>query len=123
MEKFIITTIIFFSVSIVSLAQVSELKILPGDGAEGDEFGCSVAISEDYTVVGASHDDDPQFNSGAAYIFKKYGANWIEEQKLIPSDGGEHYWIGFSASISGDYTIVSAPTPGYAYIFRREGAN
>ncbi|MCH7820177.1 MAG: FG-GAP repeat protein, partial [Candidatus Marinimicrobia bacterium] len=35
-----------------------EAKLLPSDGAAGDEFGYSVSISGDYAVVGALGDDD-----------------------------------------------------------------
>jgi len=49
----------------------TELKILPSDGAEGDQFGI-VSISGDYAVVGAYLDDDNGADSGSAYIYKKY---------------------------------------------------
>lgn len=40
-------------------------KILASDGAAGDRFGASVAISGDYAIVGAYGDD---VNTGSAYV-------------------------------------------------------
>lgn len=49
----------------------SELgRIWASDGAAGDEFGISVAISGTYSIVGAHRDDDLGSNSGSAYIFE-----------------------------------------------------
>jgi len=47
----------------------AEVKITASDGAEGDFFGRSVAISGDYAVVGACYGDDAGTNSGSAYIY------------------------------------------------------
>jgi len=46
-----------------------ETKLLPSDGASGDNFGVSVATSGDTVVVGARYDDDNGSYSGSAYIF------------------------------------------------------
>ncbi len=43
-----------------------EAKLLPSDGAAGDNFGFSVSISGDYAVVGAQTDDDNGDDSGSA---------------------------------------------------------
>jgi len=94
-----------------TLAQINEFKLLPSDGAEGDIFGNSVSISGDYAIVGAHHSDEVNGNnSGSAYIFKRDGSNWIEEQKLLASDGAEGDRFGISVSISGDYAIIGAPS-------------
>ena len=47
----------------------AEVKLIASDGAAGDEFGASVAISCDYAVVGAYGDDDAGSYSGSAYIY------------------------------------------------------
>ena len=107
---------------------IEEAKLLPSDVAAGDQFGLSVSISGDYAVVGAQYDDDNGLNSGSAYIFKRAGTSWIEEAKLLPSDGTEYDNFGFSVSISGDYTVVGAfkdddngSSSGSAYLFKRSG--
>ncbi|MDH3268326.1 MAG: FG-GAP repeat protein, partial [Ignavibacteria bacterium] len=127
MKKLMQITISFLSFSVISLAQVSELKILPGDGTLHDEFGYSVSISGDYAIVGALFGDN---YFGSAYIFRRDGASWIEEQELTASDGAAGDKFGCSVSISGNYTVVGAQwdddygeNSGSAYIFRRDGTN
>ena len=46
-----------------------EAKLIPSDGAAGDEFGWSVSVSGDYAVVGAFGDDDNGENSGSAFVY------------------------------------------------------
>jgi len=97
-----------------------QAKLLASDGAQADNFGCSVSISGEYIIVGASHDDDKGPRSGSAYIFKKNGATWAEQAKLVASDGGRSDWFGWSVSISEDCAIVGAVFEDSAYIFRRD---
>jgi hypothetical protein len=55
-------------------------------------------------------------------------ADWLEQDKLIASDGDLNDWFGKSVSIDGDYAIVGAYwdddngiDSGSAYIFKRSG--
>jgi hypothetical protein len=105
-----------------------QAKLTASDGAAGDYFGQSVSISGDYAIVGAYHDDDKGSNSGSAYIFKRDGTTWIQQQKLTALDGAAEDYFGWSVSISGDYAIVGASCDddrgnysGSAYIFKRDG--
>jgi hypothetical protein len=50
-------------------AAAQEAKILAFDGAAGDQFGHSVAVSGDAFVIGAYLDDDHVENSWSAYVF------------------------------------------------------
>jgi predicted amidohydrolase len=108
---------------------VEQSKLLPSDGKEDQTFGYSVAIDGDYAIVGASHDDDNGFDSGSAYIFKRDGAAWVEQSKLLPSDGEEDQTFGYSVAIDGDYALIGAVGDddigwysGSAYIFKCDGA-
>jgi hypothetical protein len=47
-------------------------KLRPSDGAAGDFFGQSVAVSGDTGVIGAWQDDDNGTYSGSAYVFQGY---------------------------------------------------
>ncbi len=47
----------------------SSLPLFPTDGADGDAFGQTVAVSQTHTAVGAPGHDDPDQNSGASYLF------------------------------------------------------
>ena len=100
-----------------------QAKLLASDGRTDDRFGGSVSISDNYCIVGAYRDDDNGLNSGSAYIFKRDGDSWIEQAKLLASEGQNwSTWgtFGSSVSINGDYCIVGSPyydETGSAYIF------
>jgi len=118
----------------------AEKKILRASNAGGnDYFGSSVAISGNYAIVGASYEDnisvDPNFDSGAAYIYERDGSgNWIEKPILRASNLGTGDQFGTSVAISGNYAIVGAffedgtsisnttNDCGAAYIFERNGS-
>ena len=100
--------------------------LLAGDGQPGDEFGYSISISGDRALIGALADDDNAFNAGAAYVFSLEGDEWIEEAKLIASDGETTDEFGFSVSIFGDVAVIGADdddnengtNAGSVYVFR-----
>ena len=107
-----------------------EAKLLPIGGAAEDFFGTSVSISGDYIVVGAELNDDNGSNSGSAYVFKRSGTSWAQQDKLLPSDGAMDDNFGQSVSISGDYAVVGASSnndngsnSGSAYLFKRTGTS
>ena len=100
-------------------------KIVASDRSIYDEFGCSVAISGNYAVVGAHLE-----GSGSAYVFELNASGfWDEVKKLEASDEGIGDNFGYSVSISGDFIVIGAPddsygnpkhfTSGSAYIFER----
>ena len=126
MKKISATVILFIIGSAIALAPIIEFKLIPGDGSEGDWFGYSVSISGDYAIVGADGGENNGISTGAAYIFKRDSdTSWVEEQKLLASDGVEFDGFGISSSMSGDYVIISAPWKdnfmGASYIFKRDG--
>ena len=94
-----------------------------------DWFGCSVAISGDYVVVGADGDDDGGSQAGAAYIYARNQGgtdNWGQVAKLTASDAAAGDYFGNSVAISGDYVVVGAryemgagSNYGAAYVFDR----
>lgn len=107
-----------------------QLKLIASDGAAEDFFGISVSISGSYAIVGAYLDDARGTNSGSAYIFRRNGTSWVEQQKLLASDGATGDLFGGSVSItsaiagagSGDLAIVGAYRDdnytGSAYVFQ-----
>ncbi|MCZ6651762.1 MAG: hypothetical protein O7D91_01900 [Planctomycetota bacterium] len=85
------------------------VKILPDDGAAGDRFGISVAISGTTAIVGASFDDDNGDLSGSAYIFGiSDPVNPTQIARLLPDDGAEVDAFGGSVAISGTTVIGGA---------------
>ena len=101
-------------------------KLLPDDGALGDIFGVSVAISGATAIVGAPLDNDNGNNSGSAYLFDTTTGRQIA--KLLPNDGAAGDAFGISVAISGppgkEVAIVGAQQDndngnfsGSAYLF------
>ena len=109
---------------------VEKVKLLASDGADGDNFGMSVSISSDgnTAIVGAHGDDSYR---GSAYIYTRTDNGWVEEAKLLASDGVGFDNFGRSVSISsdGNTAIVGArldynendDNAGSAYIYTRSG--
>ena len=111
-----------------------QTKLLASDGQASDYFGYSVAISGDgnTAIIGAYGDDDKATNAGAAYIFTRSNTDWIQQTKLLASNGQGGDYFGYSVAISrdGDTAIIGAYgdddkaiDAGSAYIFVRSGTN
>lgn len=90
---------------------IESQKLVASDRFTNDQFGVSVAISNNYVVVGA-HGDDEDANglttidySGSAYIFEKNGT-WSQIQKITSSDRGQHEFFGRSVDIDGNFIIA-----------------
>ena len=108
---------------------IQEAKLISNDVAKDDLFGYSIGVSGDYLVATAPWDDDNGEMSGAAYIFKHEGVNWIQQAKLIAGDATADDRFGIAADIDGDYVVVGAffddddgSRSGSAYIFKRDGS-
>jgi len=84
---------------------IEQQKLTASDGEIGDNFGCSVSIFENLTIVGAKNDEG---GIGSAYLFNRSGTKWIEERKLIASDGETGDYFGSSVSINKKLAIVGA---------------
>jgi len=107
-----------------------EAKLVASDAARFDQFGFSVAISDDRVTVGAHLDDDAGSRSGAAYVFRFDGAKWVQEAKLTASDAAALDEFGHAVSISSDTVVIGAhgdddggPQSGGAYVYRFDGLN
>jgi hypothetical protein len=81
-------------------------KLVPNDGAAGDEFGFSTSISGGIVAVGARYDDDNGANSGSVYLFS--AATGIQLAKLVPFDGAAGDEFGFAVALDGGILAVGA---------------
>ncbi len=101
---------------------IEQGKLQSSDGEPGDYFGNSVAIDGNYAIVGVYNDEG---GVGSAYAFIRIGNSWIEDQKLVPSDGEPGDYYGDSVALSGDYAIVGSrgdgSSTGSAYVYKRSG--
>jgi hypothetical protein len=103
--------------------------IQPADSADSDEFGFSVSLSGDTLVVGAPGAAiGIEQNAGAAYVFRRAGALWIQEAKLLEPQAITGHRFGGSVAIAGDTVVVGAASSGPsstlrggAYVFARTG--
>ena len=105
-----------------------QAKLTASDGAAGDRFGVSIAISGDTAVVGAYQDDDKGTDSGSAYVFVRSGSTWPQQAKLTAIDGAAVDEFGGYVTISGDTAVVGAredddagQASGSVYVFVRSG--
>lgn len=91
-------------------------------------FG-GVAIDGD-TLVGtmANYDGPAGGNQGAAFVFERNGASWVEQAIITADDAAPETYLGASAvDIEGDMLVVGqwpgdgplAPDQGAAYLFTR----
>ena len=104
---------------------VQRAKLTASDGALGDQFGVSVALSGDRAIVGASQDPDYSgMGRGSAYVFEWNGSSWVQSAKLTASDGASGDQFGVSVALSEARAIVGAfrdddlgTNSGSAYMF------
>ena len=109
---------------------MEEAKLIASDGAEQDWFGISVSAHNGVIVIGANQDSPMGARSGSAYIYRLQGNTWVQESKLIASDGYSFDSFGRSVSIDGDMAVVGAhleddngTDSGSAYVFRFDGSS
>ncbi|MDI3291843.1 hypothetical protein QHF83_51515 [Polyangium sp. 15x6] len=117
-----------YPVEIDPLIVVQQGKLLANDGAAGDWFGISVAVSGDTALVGARADDDLGSGSGSAYVFTRTAGAWSLQAKLLASDGMALDYFGSSVALDGDTALVGtaygdnrSSYSGAAYVFVRSG--
>jgi hypothetical protein len=107
-----------------------EAKLTANDAEAGDQFGGSIALFGETILVGARRDDDNGDESGAAYLFTRYGSDWIQQAKLTAADGEAGAEFGRSVALSDDTAIIGAARDdekgedsGSVYVFTRSGTN
>ncbi len=104
--------------------------LIPSERTEGDRFGDSVDMHNNYIVIGAGNHGLEHYhhsgnNTGAAFIFKNDGSsNFSEIAKLTASDGAAKDGLGRSVAVCSDYAIAGASRndengedSGAAYIY------
>jgi hypothetical protein len=109
-----------------------QAKLLAADKATDDEFGRSVALSEDGStaIIGAYLEDDSSTtDNGAAYVFTRAMGSWSQQAKLLAGDKASSDRFGNSVTLSGDGNTAliggereddSGTTDnGAAYVFTR----
>lgn len=126
---------------------------------DNDSFGFDIDIYQDTIVVGVPAEDSSSSgitngpsasisnsysSSGATYVYKRTGVNWIQEAYIKPSNNGSNDQFGTSVAIYENTIVVGSPEEdslvsgvtngssastnnsysgsGAAYIFERNGS-
>ncbi len=107
---------------------IQHAKLTAPQTDDVDQFGFSVALDGDTSVVGARL---AETDGGRAYVFVRQGTSWAEQAALEPPGGAAVDRIGVAVSVSADTAVVGAPgddiTPagtdaGSAWVFVRAGS-
>ena len=83
-----------------------EQKLTVADRIQAGQFGRSVAVDGDTAVVGAPFVNNDR---GAAYVFARFGDNWVHTATLTTADGEADDRFGASVAIQGDTIVAGAP--------------
>jgi hypothetical protein len=83
---------------------VEQAKLDALDKGNFDNFGNSVAISDDgnTVLIGSYQKTGTYSNQGAAYAFVRYGTDWYYMSQLAASDPNPQDQFGYSVALSGD---------------------
>ncbi|MDQ4120241.1 MAG: FG-GAP-like repeat-containing protein [Acidobacteriota bacterium] len=113
---------------------VQRSKLSASDATTNNLFGASLAMSGDTIIVGAPNTTiGENYAQGAAYVFVRHGTGWVEQAKLVASDGRRGDSFGVSVALSGSIAIIGAYgvdlmpgcqilcDEGAAYVFSRNG--
>lgn len=127
-----------YPITIDPVAQQAYLKA--SNAGAGDQFGFSVAASENTVVIGSPYEDssttgvnstanEGSRNSGAAYVFIRTGSTWTQQAYLKANNTADDDKFGNSVAISGNTIVVGAfgengigSNAGAAYVFVRSGS-
>jgi hypothetical protein len=103
-----------------------EAKLFAPDGGPGDRFGVSVSLDGDTVLIGADSDVGL---AGSAYVFVRTGGAWVQQAKLVASDGASQDHFGISVALDGNTAVIGAwldddhgNASGSAYVFTRAGS-
>lgn len=112
---------------------IQQQELTSSNGAAGDLFGSSVAISGSTVIVGApGHKVGSNTHQGTAYVFVESGGTWSQQAELTASDGKAYDSFGSSVAADGSIVMMGAPChpavsqycdpvlgdgPGAAYVF------
>lgn len=107
-----------------------EAKLLANDGTDSDWFGEKVDIEGNTAIISARGDKDNGSSSGAAYVFKYDGTNWIQQDKITPIGAESGDYFGAEVAIKDSTILVGARSAntassngGAVYIFSYNGSN
>jgi len=113
----------------VNGAWLEQSRLAPSSPEPGQAFGINIDASGNLLVVGAyGAVGIDGFPTGAAYVYRRSGAAWKEEARLVPSETQVRFF-GVRVGISDETIVAGAPFTdtfenlegGSAWVFQRSG--
>ncbi len=106
-------------------SNMTQTAKLTSNGAQGDQFGMSVAINGSTIVAGAPYKEiGTNWDQGAAYVFVEPAGGWIDmtpTAELTVSGGAANQYFGSAVATNGSAVVAGAPGAnsyaGAAYVF------
>jgi len=102
-----------------------EQRLTASDASSGARFGSSVDCDGERILVGARSEGGQFVQTGAAYVFRHDGVQWVEERKLVAPDPGVMSQFGYAVGLDGESAVIGAWRDddgglfsGSAYVFR-----
>ena len=113
----------------VNGAWLEQSQLAPSSPEPGQAFGINIDASGNFLVVGAyGAVGIDGFPTGAAYVYRRTGAAWKEEARLVPAETQVRFF-GVRVGISGATIVAGAPFTdtfenlegGSAWVFQLSG--
>ncbi|HQB22271.1 MAG TPA: MBG domain-containing protein [Bacteroidales bacterium] len=104
----------------------AQQKLYLETGNMYDAYGYSVAIHDDFAIVGAVGREMTvvDTNQGEVFIFKKNNDIWELHQNLLAPDRKNHDWFGSSVTINENFILIGAEqasdSQGKVYIYEKQ---
>lgn len=84
-------------------------RLVPQGGSQFADFGSSIAVNENYLIIGAPGETGIDSQRGAAYLYKLEDDYYNFQYKIQESDIHQNHLFGFSVCLINDYIFVGAP--------------
>ena len=107
-----------------------EAELVADDGFTSDLFGYDADLDGDVAIIGAWRANPGGVSdAGAAYLFRRSGDTWTQEQKLVASSPQADAEFGVGVAVQGDLAAVGAheadvgafTKAGTVTVFERDG--
>ncbi len=88
------------------------INLIPSEVFEGDRFGHSVAVMDNYFIVGAPFDDTYATDGGAVYIFEKNQSEILHIETIYGDSFSEGYHFGTQLFVDKKHLFVLSSSTG-----------
>ena len=109
---------------------LEEAKLTGSAGGNWDYFGSVVDVEGDVALIAAASADPGVVDGGAAYVYRKVGGVWTEEQILVASDAAAADFFGAGVDLDGEVAVIGSfldddagIDSGSAYVYRYDGSS